>query len=195
MSEPVPEPRPAAPKKENVLTRKLGPLPTWAWVAIVAALLIGYFYLKNRNSQGGGTTAAPGAVPQFVNQVFTDVLPPTVGKPPDDDDRLGKHPKPPSHGPAWKDEARKDRRVHRWEHKHPGQEYPFNSWQGNPTAAELAAFNANPTWQPSMQQSQSFPAQSIGPGTTLSQSPSDQPASVVPAEQMLGGSLSGKKIV
>ena len=91
MSESAPESpaRPAAPpgKKENVLTRKLGPLPTWAWVAIVAAILIGYFYLKNKQSGSTtGTGTGAGQIPQFVNQVYTSVLPPSAPVPAPDKD-------------------------------------------------------------------------------------------------------------
>lgn len=43
---------PAKGKKENVLTRKIGPLPTWAWVAIIAALLLLYvMWSGNKKAQ------------------------------------------------------------------------------------------------------------------------------------------------
>lgn len=161
MSEMATEHRPAA-KRENVFTRKLGPLPMWAWVAIVSAVLIGYFYLKNKKAgQTTPTGTNASQIPQFVNQVFTSVQPP--GTPPpdidkdkdkrpgdDDDDRRRRQ--------RWIDEARKDKRIRTWEHHHPGQEYPFNTWQGNPTAAELAAYNANPSVvPPTMPQGNSWP--------------------------------------
>lgn len=63
MSEQAPEARPpaAAPgKKENVLTRKLGPLPTWAWIAIAAALILGYVLFFGKKSKGGGGKSGQG---------------------------------------------------------------------------------------------------------------------------------------
>ena len=187
-------------KKENVFTRKLGPLPMWAWVAIVSAILIGYFYLKNKQSASTSPTGTNASqIPQFVNQVYTSVTPPTAEGPEpkdhdggEDHDGKGKKPKLL----PWKDEAKKDKRVRSWEHKHPGTEYPFNTWQGEPTAAELAAWKANPDFQPAMSQSSQVPSQSVGP--MVQPWPVDphggRPPTTQPRE-MLGGSLSGKKIV
>jgi hypothetical protein len=57
-------------------------MPAWAWIAIVSVILIGYFYLKNRNSQqptgGQDTGTNAGQVPQFVNQTYTTVQPPSA---------------------------------------------------------------------------------------------------------------------
>lgn len=147
MSSMAPETAPAAAAPSrgagggNVLTRKIGPLPTWAWVAIAAAALLGWAYYKNRTSSsstGSGATTDASQVPQFVNQTFTTVTPPTAPNP-----VPGPAPAPvPAPTPAWHDEGKKDKKIRAWEHKHPGQEYPFSKWQGNPTAAQLAAFNA-----------------------------------------------------
>lgn len=91
MSQMAPESPAAAPPARgggNVLTRKIGPLPTWAWVAIVSVILIGYAYWRNKQA---GTTATPDTtadgtdasqVPQFVNQTYTSVTPPAAGAPP-----------------------------------------------------------------------------------------------------------------
>lgn len=70
----------------NVLTRKIGPLPTWAWVAIVAAVLLGWAYYRNRNSSAASSSTDTGTtdasqVPQFVNQTFTQVSPPAAPAP------------------------------------------------------------------------------------------------------------------
>lgn len=61
MSEQAPETRtpaggPPPGKKENVFTRKIGPLPMWAWLAIAAALILGYvlFFGKKKKSGGAG---------------------------------------------------------------------------------------------------------------------------------------------
>lgn len=91
MSSMTPEAPPAAPARGggNVLTRKIGPLPTWAWVAIVSAILIGWAYFRSKQA-GSSTTAADttatgtdaSQVPQFVNQTYTSVTPPAAGAPP-----------------------------------------------------------------------------------------------------------------
>jgi hypothetical protein len=43
----------------NALTRKRGPLPTWAWIAIAVGAFLGYRYWRSRQSstdQGGGAS-------------------------------------------------------------------------------------------------------------------------------------------
>jgi hypothetical protein len=82
----VSETAPEAPPRSgggNVLTRKLGPLPTWVWVAIVSAIILAYVVIKQRGSSsstasGSGTTADASQVPQFVNQTYTTVSPPAA---------------------------------------------------------------------------------------------------------------------
>lgn len=74
----------------NVFTRKLGPLPMWAWmgVALLGALLF-YLYNKKKTSAGGtspSTVDTPGGVdaslvPQFVNQTFVNNTPPSAPSP------------------------------------------------------------------------------------------------------------------
>ena len=196
MSEPAPEaaaPKPAG-KKENVFTRKLGPLPMWAWVAIASAVLIGYFYLKNKNSAststGTGTNAS--TIPQFVNQVYTSVVPPTAPPPPTDKDTDSDKDKDKDKtGVPWKDESKKDRRIRNWEHHHKGLEYPFNTWQGNPTAAELEAFKDNPKVQPPMTQASVVPSQVTGP---LVGTEGSMPTTSGGGFQELGGSFGGKRL-
>ena len=98
--------------KQNVLKRPIGPLPTWAWVAIVAGIIVAWAWWRNRQtttSSSTGSTANASQVPQFVNQTYTSVQPPS--EPPmyhhrdDDDDKDKdrdvdrKHPKrPPRRG-------------------------------------------------------------------------------------------------
>ena len=68
----------------NVLTHKLGPLPTWVWISIAAALIIAYSWWKSKsaNAASSANTAASSTpadqVPQFVNQTYTTVTPPSV---------------------------------------------------------------------------------------------------------------------
>jgi len=68
----------------NVFTNKIGPLPMWAWVAIIGAAILGYAYFKNRSS--GSSTAASSStpasdVPEFVNQTYTTVTAPAAPTP------------------------------------------------------------------------------------------------------------------
>ena len=55
MSEQAPERAgpPPAGKKENVFTRKLGPLPMWMWLAIVALVILLYVVFKGNKGKGG----------------------------------------------------------------------------------------------------------------------------------------------
>src|SRR5271155_3134735 len=81
---------PPASGKGNVLTRKIGPLPTWAWVGIVIVPIGIYAYIERKKSAaasntttGTDTTGASdmtdaSQVPQFVNQTYTTVIPPTA---------------------------------------------------------------------------------------------------------------------
>lgn len=73
----------------NFLTRKLGPLPTWGWMAIVLVLVVAYSFYKKQSSSNSSTaqTAAtnntPGGVdsslvPQFINQTYTNETPPAA---------------------------------------------------------------------------------------------------------------------
>ena len=87
MSQPATE-APARPaRRENVFTRKIGPLPMWAWVAIIGAVIVGWAYWKNRqsNQAAAGTTGSSATVPQFVNQTYTTVQPPAAPVPPNGD--------------------------------------------------------------------------------------------------------------
>jgi hypothetical protein len=76
----------------NPLTRKIGPLPMWAWLAIFTAVIVVYAYIKKKSSgttTGAGTSTgatsvnSPGGVdsslvPQFVNQTYTSTTPPAA---------------------------------------------------------------------------------------------------------------------
>src|SRR5215469_10437169 len=73
----------------NVFTRKIGPLPMWAWMAITLVLAIGfYLYNKKKNANANASSGSPSGapntpggvdaslVPQFVNQVYNQEQPP-----------------------------------------------------------------------------------------------------------------------
>lgn len=90
MSSPAQE---SAPRKSsgggNTFTKKIGPLPIWAWMGVSLAVLLAYSYYRKSKSgttTGTGTTSgtstvnAPGGVdaslvPQFVNQVYDSPQP------------------------------------------------------------------------------------------------------------------------
>jgi len=55
----------------------------WVWLVIVAVIVIGWAYWRSRQSAGqASTSTATGTdasqVPQFVNQAYTTVQPPSV---------------------------------------------------------------------------------------------------------------------
>lgn len=63
----------------NFWTRKLGPLPMWAWIAIGSALLvIVYSYKKNQSTQNQSTDTGVDSsqIPQFINQTYVNTQPP-----------------------------------------------------------------------------------------------------------------------
>ena len=67
-----------------MFTHKLGPLPMWAWVAIGAAVILGWAYYKNKTTAAASTSStdttgtSASDVPQFVNQTYTTVQAPAV---------------------------------------------------------------------------------------------------------------------
>ncbi len=103
MTEPASQPAPAqaqsrSPESGNVFTRKLGPLPMWAWMGIGLAVALGYYFWKNNLSSSGSSTpnqtTASSQVPQFVNQTYVQGTPPVVapGPPPPPGPRPGPGP-------------------------------------------------------------------------------------------------------
>jgi LysM repeat protein len=79
---------PMAPEQQsgNILTRKLGPLPMWGWMAIALVIAIAYYLIDKKNSANSasaqGTSSTPtdttdqSLVPQFVNQTYVNGTPP-----------------------------------------------------------------------------------------------------------------------
>jgi len=80
MSEMQPETAP----RGGLLTRRAGPLPVWAWLAIVTALGVGYYLLKGRGSSGSGSSSTSGTgsetpasdVPDYVSQTTVNLTEP-----------------------------------------------------------------------------------------------------------------------
>jgi hypothetical protein len=89
MSESAPE----SSGRGNVFTRKMGPLPLWAWLGIATLVAVAYYaYAKNKaaNSTASQSTAGTGGsagttdqslVPQFVNQTYVNSSPPVAPAP------------------------------------------------------------------------------------------------------------------
>lgn len=91
MSEPVSQPRQQQGGVKGALTRRIGPLPAWGWVGIIAAIVVGWAWWHNRKTQQAASSSDTGTssqVPQFVNQVYTSPQPPEPPEtPPGDHDR------------------------------------------------------------------------------------------------------------
>lgn len=103
MSAMAPERPPA--RRENVFTRKIGPLPMWGWVAIVGGGILAWALYKRRTagattSSGASTGVDASQIPQFVNQTYVSTTPPVAGPPgvggPITDRGFVNHPKPPT---------------------------------------------------------------------------------------------------
>lgn len=87
MSEAAPEVTPESPRPSgNVFLRKIGPMPMWGWLGVGLAIALAYAYW--RKQQAAATTAAAATptpdtsqsdIPQFVNQVYTNNMPPVPG--------------------------------------------------------------------------------------------------------------------
>jgi LysM repeat protein len=84
MSETAPEAAPRSGGAGGMLTRKVGPLPVWGWLAALTALALGYWLLKGKGSGSSsgsatgtdtGTTPA-GDVPDYVSQTTVNVSTP-----------------------------------------------------------------------------------------------------------------------
>jgi hypothetical protein len=96
---------PAAAGKQGVFTRKLGPLPAWAWIAIVAGVIVLWAWWQSRKNPAAATPAA-GVTPPVIDQ-FTLTTPPAQDEDTGDDDdsstpttpKPGPHPKIPPRKP------------------------------------------------------------------------------------------------
>lgn len=67
-------------------SRKYGPLPLWGWLALATVLAVVWYLYQKGNSQTATTSTPSGTnsnlIPQFVNQVSTNVTPPAAGTSP-----------------------------------------------------------------------------------------------------------------
>lgn len=82
--------------KFGVFTEKIGPLPMWGWVAIIAAAIVAWrLYANKKNASTAASSASDSVpsdqVPQFVNQTYVTTTPPVQGPP----GPPGPVPKPP----------------------------------------------------------------------------------------------------
>jgi hypothetical protein len=82
MAEMSPERAPARASVKGVFTNKLGPFPMWAWLVIGGGGIIAWAWWRSRQqaqtSAAADTSVPADQVPQFVNQTYTTVTPPSV---------------------------------------------------------------------------------------------------------------------
>jgi hypothetical protein len=74
---------PGTPAKQgNVFTRKIGPLPMWAWTGIILTPVVIYGVIARKKAATTASTAATttdaSQVPQFVNQTYVSPTPPST---------------------------------------------------------------------------------------------------------------------
>lgn len=78
MSETAPEQPsstpPGPPKRENVFTRKLGPLPMWVWLVIVAALILAYVLYSSRKGKQASTSSGQQQTGGFGTALLPEVI-------------------------------------------------------------------------------------------------------------------------
>ena len=66
----------AGPAKEHALTRKIGPLPAWAWVSVIGGVILLWAWWERRNSTSttaSSTTASDTTPPEVIQ-----TTPPTI---------------------------------------------------------------------------------------------------------------------
>ena len=75
----------APAKKDNVFTRKIGPLSMWVWLVIIGGGILAYSLWKSKTAGSTASASATGTsaadIPQFVNQVYTNPGAPVAGPP------------------------------------------------------------------------------------------------------------------
>ncbi len=101
-----------------MFTRRIGPLPMWVWLLVGLGLIGVYVYWKRNQASSTATTANASQVPQFVNQVYTNGVPPVAPQP-------GTTPKCPD-GYAWDEDEKKCIREggrKRKRHHHRGRDH------------------------------------------------------------------------
>jgi len=95
-------PERGAPRKKGgalgLFTEKIGPLPMWVWVLIIAGILIAWRLYSDKKNASSTTASASSdsvpadQVPEFINQTYTTVTAPAVQQPAG---RPPRHPGPP----------------------------------------------------------------------------------------------------
>jgi len=72
---------------KGAFTGKIGPLPMWAWVAIIGGGIVAWSWWSNRQAASSSTSTtatdstSADTVPQFVNQTYVTTTAPTQGPP------------------------------------------------------------------------------------------------------------------
>jgi LysM repeat protein len=79
-----------ASQSGNIFLRKIGPMPLWGWMGVILGVVLVYYFWrqnkakdKNNNNSNAGSSTEQGSssandIPQFVNQTYTTVLPPSI---------------------------------------------------------------------------------------------------------------------
>ncbi len=57
------QPQPQQAQPGNMLTRRVGPLPMWVWILIVAIVAFGVIWFMNRNKSSSATDSSSGSGP------------------------------------------------------------------------------------------------------------------------------------
>lgn len=108
-------------KRDNVFTRKIGPLPMWVWVAIIGAAVVLYTLWKGHSSSstssagGGGTKTSSALVPPEVAQGQD-------GQDDDDDEDRRRHRRRKHGGDPG---GKKEGPQREWLEKKTGSEHPW----------------------------------------------------------------------
>lgn len=105
---------------DNVLTRKLGPLPTWGWLGIATAGFGAYYlYQSRKNSTAASATSTSASnVPDYVFQNYNQI--PAAAPPPTHNPKPGPKPGPK---PKPKRKPKPPARHHPRKH-HPATHHP-----------------------------------------------------------------------
>jgi hypothetical protein len=106
---------PGGKKKDNVLTRKIGPLPTWAWTAIIAAVLLLFVFWRSTKNSSQQQQPGTGKARGFGGSVTPPVAVQGSAAQDDDDDQdRGKHHRRTAGGPERQWLIKKTGSQHPW---------------------------------------------------------------------------------
>jgi hypothetical protein len=94
---------PPGPQRENVFTRRIGPLPMWVWLVIVAAVVLLYIVWSSSKNKQGGTASGQQQQGGFGRALLPEVILERLPGPPHVKHRHhrgGHHHRHPHHRPG-----------------------------------------------------------------------------------------------